>query len=119
MADEWIMVSERDISTKVHFLSSVESGQLTQTSFEMVGDARIKVYGDNAVLTGGVVKTAHFGGQHLDADEWTSDVIVKRDGKWLCVHSYITAVYKEYKAASIPPARQIHGCSQKNRRASK
>ncbi|MEQ1643163.1 MAG: nuclear transport factor 2 family protein [Pyrinomonadaceae bacterium] len=90
MADEWVMVSERGISTKEHFLSFVESGQLTHSSFDMVGDARIRIYGDTAILTGRVVNTAHFAGQQFDADEWTSDVFVKRDGKWLCVHTHIT-----------------------------
>ncbi|MFN2413256.1 MAG: nuclear transport factor 2 family protein [Pyrinomonadaceae bacterium] len=92
MADDWVIVSERGISTKTEFMSFVESGQLTHSSFEMVGDARIKVYGDTAVLTCRVVNTAHFGGQQFDADEWTSDVFVKRDGTWLCVLSHITPV---------------------------
>lgn len=90
MADEWVMVSERGISTKEQFLELVRSGQLTHSQFEMVGDAQIRVYGDTAVLTARIVNTAHFGGQQFDADEWTTDVFVKRDGRWLCVHSHIT-----------------------------
>lgn len=90
MAEEWVIVSERGISGKEHFLSFVRSGQLTHSRFEMIGDARIKVYGDTALLTGRVVNTASFGGQRFEADEWTSDVFVKRDGKWLCVLSHIT-----------------------------
>lgn len=98
MADEWVIVSERGLSTKEHFLSFVESGALTHSAFEMKGeDARVKVYGDTAVLTCRVVNTAHFGGQQFDADEWTSDVFVKRDGKWLCVLSHITPVDKEFE----------------------
>lgn len=93
MDDDWVIVSDRGISTKEHFLGFVRSGALTHSSFEMKGDdARVKVYGDTAVLTIRVVNTAHFGGQQFDADEWTSDVFVKRDGKWLCVLSHITAV---------------------------
>lgn len=99
MADEWVIVSERGISSKEYFLEFVRSGALTHSSFEMVGDARIKVYGDTAVLTGRVVNTAHFGGQRFDQDEWTSDVFVKRDGKWLCVLSHITPANKEFEAA--------------------
>jgi uncharacterized protein (TIGR02246 family) len=90
MADDWVMVSERGISSKEHFLEFVRSGQLTHSKFEMVGDARIRIYGDTAVLAARVVNTAHFGGQQFDADEWTSDVFVKREGEWLCVHSQIT-----------------------------
>lgn len=87
--------SDRGISTKEHFLSYVRSGALTHSSFEMVGEARIKIYGETAVLTGRIVNTAHFGGQTFEADEWTSDVFVKRDGRWLCVLSQITGALKE------------------------
>ena len=90
MADEWVIVSERGISTKEDFLSFVRSGQLTHSMFEMVGDARIREYDETAVLTARIVNTAHFGGQQFDADEWTTDVFVKRDGRWICVLSHIT-----------------------------
>ena len=90
MADEWVIVSERGISTKEEFLSFVRSGQLTHSMFEMVGDARIKEYGDTAILTARVVNTAHFGEQRFDADEWTTDVFVHREGRWLCVLSHNT-----------------------------
>lgn len=97
MADEWVIVSDRGVSTKEHFLGFVRSGELTHSAFEMKGDARIKVYGDTAVLTCRVINTAHFGGQQFDADEWTSDVLVKRDGRWQCVLSHITPVDKNFE----------------------
>lgn len=98
MADAWVIVSDRGISTKQDFLSYVESGALTHSAFEMASDARVKVYGDTAVMTIRVVNTAHFGGQTFEADEWATDVFVKREGKWLCVHSHITAVDKNFEA---------------------
>lgn len=91
MADEWVMVSERGISGKEHFLAFVRSGQLTHSMFEMAGEPRIKVYGDTAVLSGRIVNTAHLGGEQFDADEWTTDVFVRDEGRWLCVLSQITA----------------------------
>lgn len=97
MGDDWVIVSERGISTKDAFLQFVRSGQLTHSAFEMVGEARTKAYGDTAVLTCRVVNTAHFGGQQFDADEWTSDVFVKRDGRWVCVLSHITPVDHEFE----------------------
>ncbi len=90
MADEWVIVSERGIATKEDFLAFVRSGQLTHSKFGMSGEARIREYGDTAVLTARVVNTAHFGGDTFEADEWTTDVFVRRDGKWLCVLSHIT-----------------------------
>ena len=92
MADDWVIVSERGIATKKHFLSFVESGALTHSTFNSVGEPRVKIYGDTAVVTVRVTNTASFGGQQFDADEWTSDVFVKREGRWLCVLSHITAV---------------------------
>ncbi|HLA94915.1 MAG TPA: nuclear transport factor 2 family protein [Pyrinomonadaceae bacterium] len=103
MADDWVIVSDRGLSTRQDFLSYVESGALTHSAFEMAGDARVKVYGDTAVMTIRVVNTAHFGGQQFDADEWATDVFVKRDGKWLCVHSHITAVDKKFDAVRCEP----------------
>lgn len=98
MADDWVIVSDRGISTKQDFLSYVESGALTHSAFEMASDARVKVNGDTAVMTIRVVNTAHFGGQTFEADEWATDVFVKQAGKWLCVHSHITAVDKSFEA---------------------
>lgn len=97
MADDWVIVSERGIATREHFLGFVRSGQLTHSMFEMADKARIRVYGDTAVMSIRVVNTAHFGGQTFEADEWASDVFVRRDGRWLCVLSHITAVDKEFE----------------------
>jgi len=95
MDDEWVIVSERGISTKQQFLSFVESGALTHSAFEMAREARVRRYGDTAVMSIRVTNTAHFGGQTFEADEWTSDVFVNRDGKWLCVLSHITPALEE------------------------
>jgi ketosteroid isomerase-like protein len=91
MADEWVIVSESGVSAKEQFLSLVESGELTHSAMTSVGPPRIWVYGDTAVLTGRVTNTAHYLGQRFDADEWTTDVFVNRNGRWLCVLSHITA----------------------------
>jgi len=94
MADDWVIVSERGILAKEEFLSFVRSGQLTHSTFEMVGEARTRQYGDSAVLTARIVNTAHFGGQQFEADEWTTDVFVRQDDRWFCVLSHITPALK-------------------------
>lgn len=102
MSDDWVIVSDRGISTKEHFLSFVESGALTHTTFDMVGDARVKVYGDTAVLTARVTNTAFFNGQRFEADEFTTDMFYRNDRRWLCVHSHVTPVDKEFLAKVKP-----------------
>ena len=90
MADDWIMVSERGVSTKEHFLSFIASGHLTHSSMELAELGRISIYGDTAVIAARITNTAHFGGETFDANEWTSDVFIKQNGEWKCVITHIT-----------------------------
>jgi len=90
MADDWVIVSERGVTTKAEFLPFVRSGQLTHSVFELASEPRVRFYGDTAVLTARVVNTAEFAGSAHKQDEWTTDVFVRTDGRWLCVLSHIT-----------------------------
>ena len=92
MADDWVMVSESGVTTKEQFLSVVESGALTHSAMDRVGDARVRAYGDTALLTARITNTAHYEGRRFDADEWVTDVFVHRGARWLCVLSQITGV---------------------------
>ena len=92
MADDWIMVSERGISSKDHFLSFVRSGQLTHDSMDLAELVRINIYGDTAVMAGRVTNVAHFGGQTFEANEWTTDVFIRKNGEWKCAMTHITPV---------------------------
>lgn len=92
MSDDWVIVSDRGISEKEHFLSFVRDGRLTHSRFEMAGEARIRGYGETAMITGRIVNTANFDGREFEADEWTTDVFAKVNGEWKCVLSHITPV---------------------------
>jgi hypothetical protein len=54
------------------FLQLVRDGELTHSVFGRSGPARVKVYGDTAVVTARVANTAHHGGIAYEADERTS-----------------------------------------------
>jgi ketosteroid isomerase-like protein len=92
MAEEWVIVSASGIDPKERFLSLVESGTLTHSAMDLRTEPRVRVYGDTAVVTARVTNTAHYQGERHDADEWTTDVFVRRQGRWLCVLSHITPV---------------------------
>ncbi|TWF76008.1 uncharacterized protein (TIGR02246 family) [Pseudonocardia hierapolitana] len=92
MADDWVMVSASGVTTKEQFLSVVESGALTHSAMDRVGDSRVRAHGDTALLTARMTNTAHYEGRRFDADEWVTDVFVHRGGRWLCVLSQITPV---------------------------
>ena len=91
MTDDWVIVSATGIMKKGDFLAVVASGDLTHESFK--GNiVSVRGYGDTAVVTGRVKNNGTYKSQRFSADEWTTDVFVKRDGQWRCVHSHITAV---------------------------
>lgn len=91
MADEWVIVGAGGATAKPDFLQWVASGDVTHEMMEIVGEARIRVYGETAVLTARVVNRGHYRGAPFAADEWTTDVFRRENGRWLCILSHITA----------------------------
>ncbi|MDQ3748893.1 MAG: nuclear transport factor 2 family protein [Acidobacteriota bacterium] len=90
ISDDWIIVGENGTTNKPDFLAWVESGDLTHERMEMVGEARIQIYGDTAVLTARVTNNGHYKNQSFSADEWTTDVFRRLENRWSCVLSHVT-----------------------------
>ena len=91
MADDWTIVGENGTTGKAEFLAWVESGEVTHEAMAMIGEPRIRIYGETAVLTARVRNNGHYKGQPFSADEWTTDVFIRRRDEWLCVLSHLTA----------------------------
>lgn len=83
MADEWVIVSASGIDPRV------ASGALTHAAMVLRTDPRVRVHVDTALVTCPVTDTAHCRGERYDADEWTTDVFVRRQGCRLCVLSHV------------------------------
>ena len=92
VGDEWRLVGEDGVTDRARFLDVVRSGALTHSMMRPVGDVDVRVHGGVGIVFARVVNTAHFGGRSFEADEWTTDVFVRRHGRWVCVHSHVTAV---------------------------
>jgi len=90
MSDDWVIVGENGTTGKTDFLSWVSSGDVTHETMQMVGEARIKIYGDTAVLSARVTNNGHYKNQPFIADEWTTDVFRRHENGWLCVLSHVT-----------------------------
>jgi ketosteroid isomerase-like protein len=107
MAEEWVIVSETGVTRREDFLAVVASGDLKHETFK--GDiTAVRRYGDAAVVTGRVRNNGHFQGRPFSADEWTTDVFVRRGGIWLCVHSHITTVKQtETGAPGLHPTTPV------------
>ena len=91
VTEDWVLVSGSGVSPGHEFLALVESGELSHSAMTTVGDTRVRVWGDTAVLTARITNTAHYRGRRFDADEWTTDVFVRRDGRWRCAVSHYSS----------------------------
>ena len=96
MTDDWVIVSERGIATKEHFLSFVESGALRHESIEVVGEPRLRIYGNAAVMTTRIKSTSYFNGKLMDDDDFSTTQVVKIERRWLSALTHVTAVNKEF-----------------------
>ncbi|NLP82754.1 nuclear transport factor 2 family protein [Microbacterium sp. CFH 90308] len=91
LAEKWRLVDADGITTRQDFLEVVASGRLTHSEMRASGEIDVQVYGSTAVVLARVVNTARFDGEVFEADEWTTDVFVRDDAGWRCVHSHVTA----------------------------
>jgi ketosteroid isomerase-like protein len=96
MTDDWVIVSERGIATKEHFLSFVESGAHRHESLEIIGDPRLRIYGDSAVMTIRMKSRSYFNGKLLDDDDFSTTQLVKIERRWLSALTHVTPVNKEF-----------------------
>jgi uncharacterized protein (TIGR02246 family) len=89
---DWVLVTpEAGIVGRDQFLDAVRSGRLRHDT--MHHDVlRVRSHGDVLVVTTRERNTGCFLGQRLDADEWTTDVVVRDDGRWRCALTHLTPV---------------------------
>ncbi|MEE2060706.1 nuclear transport factor 2 family protein [Rhodococcus artemisiae] len=90
---DWMLVGpEGGAVGRETFLAFVASGDLTHSAMDFtVLDAR--VYGDVAVVLAHGTNRGSWRGEPFAADEWVTDVFVRRPGGWLCALSALTPNY--------------------------
>lgn len=93
ISDDWTLVTpEAGPIGRDHILSAIASGTLSHDM--MVKDiARVKVYGDVAVVTGRGQNTGLFKGEPISADEWITDIYRKVGDQWLCTLTHLTPAH--------------------------
>lgn len=85
VADDWIAIGlDGKRQTKAERAAEIKAGQIDSAT---LGDMKVRVFGDTAVVTGTDDEvTTKDGKKSSDHYVWT-DVFVKRNGKWLAVAS--------------------------------
>jgi ketosteroid isomerase-like protein len=92
VTDDWVIVSESGITPGSTLLALVENGELTHSAMAVIGEPRVHILGDTATVTARITNTAFYRSTRFDADEWTTDVFLRRGDRWLCVLTHYTAV---------------------------
>ncbi|WP_099041547.1 nuclear transport factor 2 family protein [Mycobacterium neglectum] len=91
----WIFVSQDGVVAGSQFLASVASGAVLHDTFSSEVVSVVDL-GDVAVIVARVVNTGTYQGERFENDEWTSDVFVRRDGRWLCELTHLTPARKPH-----------------------
>lgn len=91
MADEWVFVSPSGITPKAELIAWIATGRLAHHAMESIGPPRVAIHGDMAILTARKASSGMWDGASYTADEWISEVFVRREGRWTCVLSHKVA----------------------------
>jgi uncharacterized protein (TIGR02246 family) len=96
MADDWIIVGpDGSIGARERFLSFITSGDLTHDTMTSE-NLDIRVLGDSAVVVARGVSAGVFQGRQFREHERSSSVFVRRDGRWVCVHTHLSRLRPEW-----------------------
>lgn len=105
---DWVIIGpEGGPVGRDQFLAAVASGELTHSdmTFEVLD---VRVYGDVAVVWARGTNHGTWRGAPFGADEWTTDVFVRRDGGWRCAVSALTPNYAAMNAAASEGVQAGH-----------
>lgn len=85
VADDWVAITPDGKSqTKAERAAEIKASRLTSAT---MGDMKVRVLGDTAVVTGSDDEVSQEGGKNSSSHYVWTDVFVKRHGKWLAVAS--------------------------------
>jgi ketosteroid isomerase-like protein len=92
MADEWVYVGPTGPVPKSDIIGWIETGRLQHHKMQMTSKPRVVVYGDTAVVTARMASSGAWDGTPYAADEWITDIYIRRAGRWVSVFSQKSAV---------------------------
>ena len=87
VSDDWVYVGPTGAVPKADIIGWIASGRLVHFSMRKVEPPRVAANGDTAIVTAHKASTGAWDGIPCAADEWISQIYVRRDGRWLCVLS--------------------------------
>jgi ketosteroid isomerase-like protein len=109
MADEWVIVgADGNLTDKASFLAQVRDGRLSHDTMT-TEDARVRIYGDVAVLIARGVSAGRFAGHAFREHERQSNVFVRRAGQWRCVLTHLSSMQQDQSREGALDDQSIAG----------
>ncbi len=92
VSDDWVVYGpDGKAVSKAAFLGVIKSGALTHSAMDF-DEARVRVNGDTAIVTGRATTTGAYQGQAFTTRERSTDVFVRQNGQWRCVQTQLTTI---------------------------
>jgi hypothetical protein len=92
LASDWTIVSgDGQIISRKSFLEVIASGDLKHNAMSSAEPA-IRAYGTTALVTARAKSSGLYRGVEFHTDEIGTDVLIKRQGQWVCVLTQLTTV---------------------------
>jgi ketosteroid isomerase-like protein len=90
--NDWVTVgSSGSVSTKETLLRDIKTGKNKLTWFEL-RPIDVQVFGDVAIAQGNVAEKRIIDGKEIYMEAVYADILRKRDGRWVVVHSMAAKV---------------------------
>jgi ketosteroid isomerase-like protein len=91
-AEEWVIIGAEGTQTsKAAFLRAVASGDLVHEQMSLEPDM-VRTYGETAIVSGIARSAGTWKGQRFATYERSTDIFVRRGGRWRCVLTQLTAL---------------------------
>ncbi|SHF31401.1 nuclear transport factor 2 family protein [Pedobacter caeni] len=90
MSADWIIVGSDGITTKSAFLDSVRSGVVKHNRMD-AEEMTVKVYENTGIVISLGTSAGAYNDQSFELYEWSSSTYIKKDQKWQCISTMVTA----------------------------
>jgi hypothetical protein len=92
VSPDWILSTpDGKQQTKAQTDADLKSGKIKFESFK-INELKVRVYGNAAVVFGLTTEKLTMDGKDMSGQNRFTDTFIKRDGKWQCVATHVTAV---------------------------
>ena len=87
MSDDWVYVGPTGATPKSDIVGWIATQRLAHHTMRAIEPPRVASYGDTVIVTAHKASSGIWDGIAYTADEWISEVYVRRSERWLCVLS--------------------------------